>query len=350
MAKPTRTINRLHFSDLDPIRFEDLCLQLVSRAAEWSELNHFGRKGSDSGIDIMAIKEEAGKIVRCAVQCKRYASIKQSDLKKIVDDLCSNLPLPDKILTIISCDLTKANYDFYKKYASSKGILDAEIWPASTLENKLYRDNKDLLFVYFGVKLENDAKSNAAKIKHSLRMEKRVLKELIDHKFLKENRDQRKLLFQPWLKFVTQTVYIRSIDDTSYPSVEDGTGISPWFRTMFYDTYHNGIEVWLDAAMGTSVLLDKFGKWELVKDYHDNRKTDSRYKVVYVKAIGQIPYSSIVDFKVGGDEYSSEPHIFCSFNFANGPCEKIYYKSQGDYEKMVPDWKLEEKDQTKFGK
>ena len=41
MSQPTKTINRLHFSDLDPLRFEDLCLNLVYKINTWKEINHF---------------------------------------------------------------------------------------------------------------------------------------------------------------------------------------------------------------------------------------------------------------------------------------------------------------------
>ena len=77
MPQPTKTINRLHFSDLDPLRFEDLCLNLVYRINTWKEINHFGRKGSDDGVDVFAIEKENQK--KWSIQCKRYASISKSE-------------------------------------------------------------------------------------------------------------------------------------------------------------------------------------------------------------------------------------------------------------------------------
>jgi len=41
----TRTINQLHFEDLDPIRFEELILSMVYRMRRWDKLDHFGKKG-----------------------------------------------------------------------------------------------------------------------------------------------------------------------------------------------------------------------------------------------------------------------------------------------------------------
>lgn len=34
----TRTINQLHFEDLDPIRFEELILAMVYRMRRWDKL------------------------------------------------------------------------------------------------------------------------------------------------------------------------------------------------------------------------------------------------------------------------------------------------------------------------
>ncbi|MBK9416863.1 MAG: restriction endonuclease [Flavobacteriales bacterium] len=65
---PTRTINRLHFSDLDPGRFEDLCLKLLSREPDWKELSHPGRSGNDGGIDIHGTRTVNGPMVVQAVQ------------------------------------------------------------------------------------------------------------------------------------------------------------------------------------------------------------------------------------------------------------------------------------------
>lgn len=38
MAQPSRTINRLHFDDLNPGRVEDLSLALVCRLHQWEDI------------------------------------------------------------------------------------------------------------------------------------------------------------------------------------------------------------------------------------------------------------------------------------------------------------------------
>lgn len=67
----TRTTNQLHFEDLDPIRFEELILSIVYRMKKWYKLDHFGKMGMDSGIDIKAIeKNESGRDSVYFFQCK----------------------------------------------------------------------------------------------------------------------------------------------------------------------------------------------------------------------------------------------------------------------------------------
>lgn len=61
------------FEDLDPIRFEELILAMVYRMRRWDKLDHFGKKGSDDGIDIRAVELlENGKSNTYYFQCKRY--------------------------------------------------------------------------------------------------------------------------------------------------------------------------------------------------------------------------------------------------------------------------------------
>ena len=45
----TKTIGKLHFEDLSPTRFEDMCVQIVYRMKRWDRIQHFGRKGKDRG-------------------------------------------------------------------------------------------------------------------------------------------------------------------------------------------------------------------------------------------------------------------------------------------------------------
>lgn len=342
--KPTKTTNRIHFSDLDPLRFEDLCLNMVHRMRKWKNINHFGRKGQDGGVDIDAVEENDRLWY---VQCKRYIKITQSELKDIIDKVLNDKKLPDKFLLIISCDLSRDNIYFLQNYTKDNGIGEIEIWTASILEAKLYKDFTDLLYIYFDINLEKDSKKNESKIRYILKMEKRVLKELIDQKRIKESKNFHLYYYEPYQRFISEKVYIRSINDTEYPKNSESG--SSWFITFFYDTYHRGIEFWLSAAVGATVIMDSDGFWEPVH-HSDKRVKDAKYRAINVERIGRVPYDKIVDFTIDGDKHSSEPHLFCKFDFDGHPFEEIYYRTPGVYKERKSSIELNKEKQTVFPK
>jgi hypothetical protein len=51
---PTRTINPIHFEDLESHRIEDLIRQLAYDYRNWQNIEATGRLGSGDGIDIRA--------------------------------------------------------------------------------------------------------------------------------------------------------------------------------------------------------------------------------------------------------------------------------------------------------
>ena len=123
--KTTKTLNPLHFEDLEPHRFEDLIRRLLYSFREWSDFEPTGRSGSDEGFDIRAwekteavtnIEEgEEGERLSAGnlwqIQSKREKSITPVKMRAIIRDgvngespphgyiLAASHPLP-------SCDRT----------------------------------------------------------------------------------------------------------------------------------------------------------------------------------------------------------------------------------------------------
>jgi len=316
--KPTKTINRLHFEDLDPIRFEDLCLALVYRLNRWFEIEHYGRQGKDLGIDILAIEDLEGEIKKeWIIQCKRYKDITKKQLAEIVDKLLERRSkAPDILLLIISCDLSKDKSEYFKKYAMDKGIATPLIWTASILETRLYTENKDLLFSYFGISLAIQERSRIATIRRNIKLKQRMRKD-----FIKSKIDYNKILNEPWEKFENSNFLIRSINDMVYPDIDENQkGISSWFRVETYDFYHNGLEIITGIR---EIIMDEDRNWDLV-DYYDNTKKEE-YTLVKAYEIGRIPYENIIEYDLSGDEYYNFPHIFCDFKNDGEPYEDIVY-------------------------
>jgi hypothetical protein len=223
----------------------------------------------------------------------------------------------------------------------ARGIAAFIVWSASIIEAMLYNQYNDLLFAYFGVELKARQRSAERVLRESLRMEKRLSKDLIDHTFTKDPRNWRRIDLEPWSRFISSRAIIRSVHDKSYPDADtEGTGLSSWFRHNFYDFYHNGLEFWLANEY---LVLHDGTKWEHV-DSSDPRIKNPDFRKSKAKFIGRIPFSAIVDYKLS-DEYYSEPHIFCRFEHNGSPFERLYLKAVGSIERELRDWDLDEEDE-----
>jgi hypothetical protein len=124
--------------------------------------------------------------------------------------------------------------------------------------------------------------------------------------------------------------------------------MSSWVREHFYDLSSEGVEIWLGAAMGTKIIMDKDGFWEILANYEDPRQEDPIYKSARIMIIGVIPYFNIVDYRKNGDEIYNEPHLFCHFDFEGTPFSKIKYKIYFDEKAELPTYNLEMAKKTKF--
>ncbi|HTN20755.1 MAG TPA: restriction endonuclease [Pelobium sp.] len=347
---PTKTTNRLHFSDLEPARFEEICYMLLSSMFKWKKLDHIGKMGSDGGIDIRGTLSTPTGDKIWAIQCKRYVKVTATDLQSMVNKIIANNPMPNKILLIISCGLSKKRIDEIEKYCAELAFPELEIWTATTLEMYLYAHPR-VLSIAFGINKEKETNASIAKLNRGLKMKERLLKAIIDHNFLKDPKNRQTLFEYPSSKFVSEEVYIRSIDDTTYGTGETTPkGIfNTSFRTFFYDTYHSGLEFWLSPGIGKYVIIDANDYWEPIWNSDDKRLKNQLYKAIQVKAIGRIPYQGIVNFIKDGDEFTSCPHLFCLFNGEDGmPYEEIYFKYPGDPKNGSFDWPLDKRKRTIF--
>jgi len=151
----TRTYGSLHFTDLDPGRFEMLSMQIVYRMRRWERLDHVGAGGADDGVDIRAVELlENGKRNIHHFQCKRYEKINKSQIKKIVKDYTrDNLETADYYYLVCGCKVSKAAKDGFDEACAAAGIEHCALWSASYLEALLYSDYHDILFAFFGINL-----------------------------------------------------------------------------------------------------------------------------------------------------------------------------------------------------
>jgi hypothetical protein len=335
---PSRTTNRIHFEDLAPDRFEALCLGIMYSLRTWTDIRAYGQGGADGGVDIAATERlEDGRILRWAVQCRRYAKATAATLRKATDDVLGGLPeRPDVLLVVLACDVSRKAHEEFERYAREQGVTQPMLWGASVLESRLHAERRDLLFAFFGRSLAGEARARESTIKRNIEIKRRIQRELIDHSV-----KYYEVAETPWARFTSGRVIIHSVDDTTYPRVDtDSPGISNWFRLEFFDLYHNGIEFRLTLI---EVLVAEGGLWAIRNWRDDHEYPDLRH--VNVWYLGRIPYRNIVEIDTIGDGIYPEPHLYCRFADAGMPYEEFRYVwSEDIFVKLKPELKREAKE------
>src|SRR5690606_31574475 len=139
--------------------------------------------------------------------------------KNIVDRVLASGVIHDKILIIVSCDLSKRNREILDSHCLSLGISSPELWTVTNLETYLYEYPK-ILKVAFGIDKEKEVKRKIQRLNRGLKMKERLLKAIIDYKFIKDPANRNIVINDPSSKFISEDVYIRAVDDTTY-----GTGV-----------------------------------------------------------------------------------------------------------------------------
>ena len=170
-------------------------------------------------------------------------------------------------------------------------------------------------------------KSNASKIKRILALKKRMKKDfLIELK----REDWEYSWYEPWIKFKYRNLLIRSVDDTSFPNVDDESSgaISSWFKGEFWDFYENGLEL---ISMGGAAIFDEKGNWDILDWRGDNRKNNEKFKTVPFHTFLRIPYEYIVEYDMETDPYYGIPSVYVQYLKEGMPYEEILYGQIGVY-------------------
>lgn len=165
----TKTLNPLHFEDLEPHRFEDLVRQIVYDFKEWSLLEPTGRLGSDdgydargfeivkSGIDIDADEpaeddeDDSGVAERqerlWQIQCKREQSISPSKITKYVGEMIpKGSAVPYGVIFAAATDFSKKTRDVFREQLREKGVRNS-ICGGMPIWRTCYINRKRLSFI-----------------------------------------------------------------------------------------------------------------------------------------------------------------------------------------------------------
>lgn len=145
MARASRTLNPLHFEDLEPHRFEDLVRQLAYDYRAWSSIEATGRGGADDGIDIRAFEssvvpevldeeeDEAplglptpGRL--WIFQCKREKRITPKQVERYVQESITGEQVPYGFILAAACDFSKKSYDAFRAALIGTGVQEFHLW------------------------------------------------------------------------------------------------------------------------------------------------------------------------------------------------------------------------------
>jgi hypothetical protein len=334
-ATPTRTLNPLPFTDLEPHRFEDLIRQLAYGWKPWSKIEATGRLGRDEGLDIRAEDptDEVSTPNLWFIQCKREKTIAPKKMKAIVQDsLRSGSPFG--FILAAACDFSLDTRNVFRSECVAKGLKEFHLWGKAEIEDRLFLPENDrLLFAYFGLSLQPRMRSQKAEILHRMAIKRKLLDS-----------------FGPFHQsYSFNYAVVHSITDEVYPheEVEGVKGLWRCYRFLSHyppdcvtflvhqyfgyfdpETKEWDVDTTLDLDEGrrrrfADHLDEKMTKAE---EFHQSLPIDKR---AYINLVGKIHYDDIVvvdeigDYWLNNENQQGFIHVFADYRGDVDPFSKI---------------------------
>ena len=346
--KTTKTLNPLHFEDLEPHRFEDLVRRLLYSFREWSDLDPIGRSGSDEGFDIRAWEKaeaitnvdegeegtrlSAGNLWQ--IQSKREKSITPAKMQAIITDGVDGDRPPHGYILAAATNISKRAYDSFRYELRKKGVKEFYFWGKDHLEDQLaLPENDEVLFTFFGISLSPRQRSRTAEIKFNLNNKNKILR-ILFHKdqSIEEEIGRGKSLL------------LRDIKDRHYPDKTQYPDFEERRRWEEHEAVHvsaNG--VFFRARERYAYLNEKTKEWDYTgavdllprthnldeqnerRDQDFGRKVEHYWRHLARRFQAKLEVYAFVEFEdmliideKGDPEYAA-PHIFIDFHEKEGP-------------------------------
>jgi hypothetical protein len=191
-VKATKTINPLHFEDLEPHRFEDLVRRILYSFRDWSNIEATGRGGSDEGFDIRAwekgdavtnVSEEGEEGARALdgrlwqIQGKREKTITPAKMRTLVKEGVDQTSPPYGYILAAATNISKTAYDTFREALKKKGVTEFYFWGKDYLEDQLsLPQNDEILFTFFGLSLSPRRRSRITELKFNINNKNKILK------------------------------------------------------------------------------------------------------------------------------------------------------------------------------
>jgi hypothetical protein len=375
MAIASKTINPLHFEDLEPHRFEDLVRQLIYDFRDWRALEATGRLGSDDGFDArgweiysensVSVDDDEAEEVKerkkeedriWLIQCKREKSISPKKLIGYLDEIDKGeVSTLYGLIFVAACDFSKKARDDYRKWCNANGIGESHIWGRAEMEDMLFQPKYDhLLFAYFGISLQIRKRSTKTKIRSILAIKRQAIRLLGDlgcH-FPKE-------------------VLLRDSDAHEYPysrNIKDFDELPKWRVYDFIGHYHSGIKFIIRDHF--AYIDDEGVKWDCEKKFRINSHYDDPWPIKVdqdlerkarhfweklpnknrgtLEVVGLIPYDDILAIDEFGDEGFRHPHIYLHLDPKHHSFFSIVYPRIVTYNPTRESFRVYLEDQIKY--
>lgn len=347
MARATRTINPLHFEDLEPHRFEDLVRQLAHDFRPWRSLEATGRLGNDEGVDIRGweiVRPEATAEDdetppaepdrEWSFQVKRQQRLGPADLRTIVEEaVATDRPPPYGLVIAAACDVSADALAAFREEALKRGVVETKMWSNAHLEDALFRpENDHLLFAYFDISLTTKRRAQLAELRAMLAL-KRKIRSIVSDKDDDSNRELR------------QAIVVRDM--------EAPYGTEEWFKQT-KEHVQDYAPFWHAATLAeihpSGAVIERFryegivrqdGAWDIREDSRWWATNGWDYQHLFeggedptrqqfwgggdepdkkmVSEVRLIPWANIVDVDPGGDSVLSDPHLICRYDGEDGP-------------------------------
>jgi len=346
----TRTINPIHFEDLEPHRFEDLIRQLAYDFRQWKSIEAIGRCGADDGIDIKAtevsalsqddeeeleIKDNVNNEREWIIQCKREKSINPAKIRKIVKESFQNgRQNTYGFILAAACDFSKKARDEFRTELVNLGIQEFYIWGKSELEDMLFMPKNDhLLFAYFDISLQ--VKKKSLKTTYRLRIAtKRKLIEIIG----------------PINQETFCPVLLRNAANVKYPEIDEPQEHKDWnYFICLGQTYPDYVAFIEEECF--AYLAEDFEHWaaytdkkleflnqpfkiiwgkEQIQESSQEEEIRNKWLSIHetlrgkLRHIGLIHLDRILAIDIDGDAFHSGPHILVDTQSHDGFFDCFY--------------------------
>lgn len=303
MTKPTKTTNRIHFSDIEPSYFEHLGYALLQNEFAWSHLDHTGALGNDGGVDILGLTEDG---ISYYIQVKRYKSLNASQISEILNKIVVNNDVDSQtgVILFVGCDLSAtAIKDFYC-ISKKLGFCTAKLYTATTIEALLYNKYHPLLEQYFGIKIGVKRSVNHT-IKKSI-SKKKLAQKLLLRKDIFKKYPAETIEANPEIIFVTDEFILLSAESLLLPERygEDSSFVKAW-PIRFLD---EGILFKVPLYQPIAFNIDS-KKWR--KFSTGDTTEPHEYVLRYCQALWLLPFFNIQDIEAEGDYTFNTPIIIC---------------------------------------